>query len=174
MGLFSSSATLEQRVAQLESDLAASAAQVSTLTDDLATASQRALTAEGLVVTLTAERDAATAAHAACAAENAVLCQVANLIGLTAEAVAALTPETAPAAFAAAFEARAGARAVELAASQGVPAIPTEPSGTVADSDEAIYDRFAAADSAEATRMFQDATLGPVIRRESARRHAAA
>jgi hypothetical protein len=63
---------------------------------------------------------------------------------------------------------------VELAASQGVPAIPTEPSGTVADSDEAIYDRFAAADSAEATRMFQDATLGPVIRRESARRHAAA
>jgi hypothetical protein len=174
MGLFSSSATLEQRVAQLESDLAASAAQVSILTDDLATATQRALTAEGLVVTLTAERDAATAAHAACSAENAVLSQVANLIGLTAEAVAALTPETAPAAFASAFEARAGARAVELAASQGVPAIPTEPSGTVADSDEAIYDRFAAADSAEATRMFQDATLGPVIRRESARRHAAA
>lgn len=174
MGLFSSSATLEQRVAQLESDLATAAAQVSTLTDDLATATQRALTAESSVAALTGERDAAVAAHTAAAADNAVLSQVANLIGLTAEALAGLTPETAPAAFAAAFEARAGARAVELAASQGVPAIPTEPSGSVADSDEAIYDRFAAADSAEATRMLFDSKLGPVIRRESQRRHAAA
>jgi hypothetical protein len=174
MGLFSSSATLEQRVTQLEADLATASAQVSTLTDDLATATQRALTAESSVAALTGERDAAVAAHTAAAAENAVLRQVANLIGITAEAVAALTPETAPAAFAAAFEARAGERAVELAASQGVPAIPTEPSGSVADSDADIYERFAAAESTEATRMYFDPKLGPVIRGESHRRQATA
>ena len=174
MSLFSSSATLQQRVAQLESDLAASAAQVSTLTDDLATATQRALTAEGLAAEIPAVRATLATAEETGTRLTALVSAFASVLGLTPDSLAAITVETAPAAFASAFEARAGARAVELAASQGVPAIPTEPSGTVADSDEAIYDRFAAADSAEATRMFQDATLGPVIRRESARRHAAA
>jgi hypothetical protein len=174
MGIFSSSATLELRVAQLESTLAAANNNLATLADDFATAAARVVAAEDLVVTLTAERDAATLAHTAAVAENAVLRQVTDLLGLTAEVVAAFTPDTAPAAFAAALEARVGHRAVELAANQGVPPLATNPSGSVSDSAETIYDRFAAADSASSTRMYQDATLGPVIRNESARRYSGA
>ena len=174
MGLFSSSATLEQRVTQLESDLAAATARVSTLTDDLATALARAVAAEAAHAEAQTGLDNTRGLLATSAAENAILAPLAPAAGFTPEQLAALTPETAPAAFAAAIEARAGARAVELAASQGVPPVPTEPSGSAADSDEAIYDRFAAADSAESTRMLFDAKLGPIIRRESQRRHAAA
>ena len=174
MGIFSSSATLELRVAQLETTLAAANENVAILGEDLATAIERAVTAEALAAEIPAVRATLATAEETSTRLTTLVSAFATVLGLTPEALAALTPDTAPAAFAAAFEARVGHRAVELAASQGVPPLPTNPSGSVSDSAETIYDRFAAADSAGATRMYQDATLGPVIRSESARRYSGA
>ena len=174
MGIFSSSATLEQRVAQLETTLAAANENVAILGEDLATAIERAVTAEALVAELPAVRATLATAEETGTRLTALVSAFVTVLGLTPEALAALTPDTAPAAFAAALDARVGHRAVELAASQGVPPIATNPSGSAADSAETIYDRFAAADSVTSTRMYQDAALGPVIRSESARRYSGA
>ena len=109
MGIFSSSATLELRVAQLETTLAAANENVAILGEDLATAIERAVTAEALAAEIPAVRATLATAEETSTRLTTLVSAFATVLGLTPEALAALTPDTAPAAFAAALEAHLAA-----------------------------------------------------------------
>lgn len=132
MGLFNSDKTLESRLAAAESALEKSIA-------DLDAAVARAEAAEASVITLTAARDAALTqvtseqeqGEAMIAAQGAEIRQalgIPDTTNLTAEVITA------------AIETKAGNRAVEIAAAQGVPPVPTKPSATGEVEDDVAAD----------------------------------
>ena len=137
MSLFSGSKTLEARVQQLESDLVTATQTNTDLTASRDTASARVTDLESQVATLTTEaaatRTAAEQSLADATQASAVLVtQLTTSLSLTPEQASAITP----AIITASIEQIVQSRAVTLAASQGVPPLPTDPSAASADQDE--------------------------------------
>lgn len=168
MGLFSpSSTTLEARLADSVEAHRLASAQVATLTDDLQTAVTLASTRETLATQLAADlatERAASATHLATAtlASDSLAAAFAPF-NFTDEIVATLTPATIATAIAAEIETRAGRRAVELAASQGTPALATDTTTSTPAQD--IVATFEAASPEVRAQMFADPITRAALRR---------
>jgi hypothetical protein len=168
MGLFSpSSTTLEARLADSFEAHRLASAQVATLTDDLQTAVTLASTRETLATQLAADlatERAASATHLATAtlASDSLSAAFAPF-NFTDEIRATLTPGTIATAIADEIEARAGRRAVELAASQGTPALATDTTTSTPEKD--IVATFEAASPEVRAQMFADPITRAALRR---------
>ena len=145
MGLFSpSSTTLEARLADSVEAHRLATAQVAALTDDLQTAVTLASTREALATQLAASLSVLEGTFAP-------------------EALATLTPESIKAAVASHIEATAGRRAVELAASQGTPALATDTATSNPEQD--LVATFEAASPEVRAQMFADPLTRAALRR---------
>ena len=159
--LSSKKPTLEASLADVQAQLEAANAEGVSLAADLAAAVTRAETAEASLATrttelatMTGERDGLVTAAATRATATAAA------LHFTPDEAAALTPENFPATAGAAIERLARRRAVELAAAQGVPPVPTAPAAGGAE-DETVA-AFAAADAEpdpmKRAQMFREAS----------------
>lgn len=133
MGLFAKSPTLEENLTAAQASLETASAEVTRLTSELAAANQRATEFE---TQLSAATDRASKAEADLETERTASTQRA------AEVRTALqleeTTELSAGNIRSAIETIAGRKAVELAASQGVPALPTKASTDASNDDEEI------------------------------------
>lgn len=168
MGLFSpSSTTLEARLADSVEAHRLASAQVAMLTDDLQTAvtlaSSRETLATQLAADLAAER-AASATHLANATLAAdSLAAAFAPFNFAPDFLATLVPASIAAAIASEIEARAGRRAVELAASQGTPALATDTA--TANPEQDLVATFDAASPEVRAQMFADPLTRAALRR---------
>ena len=145
MSIFKKGPSLEQQLTQALADLTAANTQLSTTTAERDAASARVAEVEPQLASATAERDAAaeravtaeTCLAAANAGNASLLAAVRQGLGLTEEQAAALSGEHAAATISAAIDAKAGSKAVAIAASQGTPPVPTLPTSAVGDEDDA-------------------------------------
>ena len=177
MGLFSpSSTTLEARLADSVEAHRLATAQVAALTDDLQTAVTLASTREALATQLAAdlqtsatqitelEFSKAVADAGISDLKSKLAASLSFLEGTFApEALATLTPESIKAAVASHIEATAGRRAVELAASQGTPALATDTATAKPEQD--IVATFEAASPEVRAQMFADPITRAALRR---------
>jgi hypothetical protein len=168
MGLFSpSSTTLEARLAESVEAHRLASAQVATLTDDLQTAVTLASTRETLATQLAADLDKERIEkeiHLATAIlAGECLAAAFAPFNFSEEIRATLLPDNITTAIAAEIEARAGRRAVELAASQGTPALATDTATSNPEQD--LVATFEAASPEIRAQMFADPLTRAALRR---------
>lgn len=168
MGLFSpSSTTLEARLADSVEALRVATAQVATLTDDLQTAVTLASTRETLATQLANDLDKERIEkeiHLATAIlAGECLAAAFAPFNFSEEVRATLLPDNITAAIAAEIETRAGRRAVELAASQGTPALATDTATSNPEQD--LVATFEAASPEVRAQMFADPITRAALRR---------
>ena len=168
MGLFSpSSTTLEARLADSVEAHRLATAQVATLTDDLQTAVTLASTRETLATQLAADLDKERIEkqiHLATAIlAGECLAAAFAPFNFSEEIRATLIPDNITTAIANEIEARAGRRAVELAASQGTPALATDTA--TANPEQDLVATFEAASPEVRAQMFADPITRAALRR---------
>ena len=168
MGLFSpSSTTLEARLADSVEALRLASAQVATLTDDLQTAVTLASTRETLATQLANDLDKERIEKEIHLATAILAGECLNAafapFNFSDEIRATLIPDNITTAIAAEIEARAGRRAVELAASQGTPALATDTATSNPAQD--IVATFEAASPEVRAQMFADPITRAALRR---------
>lgn len=168
MGLFSpSSTTLEARLADSVEAHRLATAQVATLTDDLQTAVTLASTRETLATQLASDlaterlASATHLANATLAADS--LAAAFAPFNFAPDFLATLVPASIATAIAAEIETRAGRRAVELAASQGTPALATDTATSNPEQD--LVATFEAASPEVRAQMFADPLTRAALRR---------
>jgi hypothetical protein len=156
MGIFSpSNKTLEARLADSVEAHRIATAQVATLTDDLQTSATR-------ITEL--EFSKAVADAGISDLKSKLAASISFLEGTFApDALATLTPESIKAAVASHIEATAGRRAVELAASQGTPALATNSTTSTPEKD--IVATFDAASPEVRAQMFADPITRAALKR---------